>query len=181
MGYQWTEAQVAKVPIVIGNESFLEKVLPVPGEDLEWTAILKFHCNDPVQWTRVANLLKWKKALPDDHNWYIPPTSKDGHIQGAVLVFDGVQESQEDLFDVIEALAIQAQKCNDTRAIEEDEGSTSEMAGSVEEEGEQVVEKAMGSETGDYSVLGEEVGESLEGSANREGSQEANVQQTKAK
>ena len=32
----------------------------------------------------------------------------------------------------------------------------------------------MGSKTGVSSVLGEEVGESLEGSANREGSQEAN-------
>ena len=103
-----------------GNGYFLEKVLAVPGEDLVWTAILKFVCNDPVQWTRVANLLKWKKALQRTTN--IPPTSKDGHIQGAVLVSDGVEvveESQEDIFDVIEAQAIQAQKCNHTSAIEE--------------------------------------------------------------
>ena len=34
-GYEWTKAHVAKVPMSIGKEPFVEKVLVVLGKDLE--------------------------------------------------------------------------------------------------------------------------------------------------
>ena len=124
----------------------------------------------------MAKLLKLKKDLPEDHKRYIPPTSKDGHIQGAVLVSDGVEvveESQEDIFDVIEEKAAQVEKCIDITDIEEDDSITSEVVVRGEEEGEQVEETILGSGDGDSSLLVEEVGEFSGGSANNEGPQEA--------
>ena len=78
---EWTEAQVANVPITIGSEFFVEKVLAVPGDDLGWTGVLRVDCSDPLQWSRIAKLMEWKKSLPESHKRYIPSTSQDGLIK----------------------------------------------------------------------------------------------------
>ena len=74
-GYEWTEVHVAKVSMSIEKESFVEKVLAVPGKDLEWTAVLKFDCGDEAQWSRVSRIIAWKKSLPEDQKRFLPPTS----------------------------------------------------------------------------------------------------------
>ena len=84
--HAWTEARVANVPITIGPESFQERVLAVPGEDLGWTAVLRFDCGDPEQLQRVGKMMEWKRALPEDQTQYVPPTKQEGLVKGAVLV-----------------------------------------------------------------------------------------------
>ena len=65
-------------------------MLAIPGEELGWTAVLRFLCGDPEQLARVAKIMQWKKNLPKEETLYLPPTTLKGKAQGAVLVSDGV-------------------------------------------------------------------------------------------
>ena len=105
--HEWTQARVANVPVNIGPVSFVEKALAVPGEDLGWTAVLRFVCGDTAQLCRVAKLMEWKHTLPEDQMQYVPPTSQDGCAQGAVLVSEGVvvqEDSKECWEESIESI-----------------------------------------------------------------------------
>ena len=81
---------MAMIPVVIGTESFQEKVLAIPGEELGWTAVLRVAYGDPDQLERVAKLMQWKRNLPEEDIHFIPPTTHNGKTQGAVLVSQGV-------------------------------------------------------------------------------------------
>ena len=92
---------MANVHVTIGPESFTESALAVPGEDLWWTDVLRFVCGDPAQLSRVAKLMEWKHALPEDQTRYVPQTSQNGEAQDAVLVSEGVvvQEDPKECLD----------------------------------------------------------------------------------
>ena len=79
-----------KLHVVIGTESFQEKVLAIPGEELGWTAVLRVAYGDPDQLERVAKLMQWKRNLPEEDIHFMPPTTLNGKTQGAVLVSHGV-------------------------------------------------------------------------------------------
>ena len=109
------------------NESFVERVLVVPGNDLDWTAVLKFDCGDKSQWNRVARIMEWRDSLTENQKRFIPPLVSDG-----VVV---VEEPKEDIFEVIEEEGNKVEKENGTHIDVED----------VEEDGVKEDELVLGS------------------------------------
>ena len=77
---------MAMIPVVIGTESFQEKVLTIKGK----ATVLRVAYGDPDQLKRVAKLMLWKRNLPEEDIHFMPPTTHNGKTQGAVLESQGV-------------------------------------------------------------------------------------------
>ena len=81
----WTDARVASVNIVIGNESFQEKVLAVPVKAWVGLPFISFDIGNKEQMARAQRITEDKNKEVQ----YLPPQATDGKVQGAVLVSEG--------------------------------------------------------------------------------------------
>ena len=112
---------------------------------------------------------------PEDQKHYIPPTSHNGKIQGAVLVSDGVevvQETQDEKCDSAEDGIPQEVTPSDVIEVAGSSDTTSRETGSGEEEGDQVDDSIVVEGKFQPLVLVEVDGDVWEGSATSEGPQE---------
>ena len=101
----WSEGKVATVTMSVGNQLFQSRALALPGEELDWTALLSVNISDREKMSRIIKITEEKENLPEADMHYLPPHVKDGQVQGAVLVSEGeVVEKTEDSVSVNKAV-----------------------------------------------------------------------------
>ena len=89
----------------VGNQLFQSRALALPGEELDWTALLSVNVSDRKKISRIIKIIEEKENLPEADMHYLPPHVKDGQVQGAVLVSEGeVVEKTEDSVSVNKAV-----------------------------------------------------------------------------
>ena len=98
---EWSEGKVANVTFHVGTEVFQSRALAVPGEEMDWTAILSVDISDLDTVVKISRMTREKENLPEADIHYLPPRLLNGQVQGAVLVSEGeVVEKEEQCVEV---------------------------------------------------------------------------------
>ena len=94
---EWLVGIVANVSIKVGDELFRSRAIAAPGEQMEWTALLRIDMKDRDMLTKVNTMITQKDQLQEADLHYLPPRVIDGHVQGAVMVSEGevVEETEQ--------------------------------------------------------------------------------------
>ena len=86
---EWSEGRVANVTFTIGSDKFTSRAVAVPGDSIDWTAVMSVDMDDNDLWSRTAKHVSRTRKLPQGNTHYLPPHVKEGVVQGAVLVSEG--------------------------------------------------------------------------------------------
>ena len=85
-----SQGKLATVKFSVGNDTFATRAVALPGESIDWTAVLSVVIRDVDQTTKMLNHIRGKSELTEAETHYLPPHMKEGKIQRAVLVSEGV-------------------------------------------------------------------------------------------
>ena len=77
--------------------SFRSRAIAAPGEQMEWTALLKVDIKNRDMLTKVNTMITEKDQQQEADLHYLPPRVIDGLVQGAVMVSEGdaVEETEQ--------------------------------------------------------------------------------------
>jgi len=151
---EWSEGKVANVTFQVGADLFQTRALSVPGEEMEWTAILRVDISDMDMLTKINKITKEKEKVPEADLHYLPPRILDGHVQGAVLVSEGEVVEKE----------VQCVEGEQVVAKPQDSEPDTDHA-MVEGDDVEVSEQVLAGEVDLPSVAGEAEGDTQGGSA----------------
>ena len=82
----WSEGKVATVTFSVGSDRFVSRAVALPGESMDWTAVLSVDISDEDLMNKMFKHIRSKKELSEAETHYLPPHIKEGSIQGAELV-----------------------------------------------------------------------------------------------
>ena len=82
---EWSEGRVAKVTFTVGADKFVSKAVALPGESIDWTAVLSVDVADEDLIAKMLKHIRKKRDLPQTETHYLPPQVKEGSVQGAVF------------------------------------------------------------------------------------------------
>ena len=85
----WLEGNIAMITFVVGSNEFKSRALAIPGRKMDWTALLSVDATDDYMVSKMTQLLKRKKNLPEEETHFLPPHMQADEMQGAVLVCEG--------------------------------------------------------------------------------------------
>ena len=101
----WSEGKVANVTFTVENDKFCSRALALPGESIDWMAVLSVDISDEELTSKMLRLIRKKRDLPEAETHYLPPHMKEVIIQGAVLVCEGEVVEKESETVLIEPQA----------------------------------------------------------------------------
>ena len=80
----------------MGSYRFVSRAVALPGESIDWTAVLTVEVSDE---DLTNKIIRSKKELSEAETHYLPLHIKEGSIQGAVLVCEGevVEKVEKDV------------------------------------------------------------------------------------
>ena len=161
--------RVCNVDIILNGRVFQRRAVTQPGEKLEWTACLNLPYTNKDEHRFVAEQMEKKFRLSEDETLYLPPELKDGALLSGIMVSEGtvIEPVQEEVPQVTPS-----SEQTVSGVVQETERDLMQVE-AVEQTGSK--EQSLVHED-DPSVLAEEGGGSLDGSAGGEGTQEITLE-----
>ena len=86
---EWSVGKGANITMTVGSERFNSRVLALPGEKLDWTAVLTVPTADRNLLMRINDITTAKNELSEAELHYLPPHIINREVQGALLVSEG--------------------------------------------------------------------------------------------
>ena len=95
-GQVYKDVPVVKVTFNIDDECIPETALALPGEELEWTAVFSAKVRDKKNRDRFIRVMEKRDTLTEEQTRFLPPFLKDGILNSAVLLSEGVDSDSSE-------------------------------------------------------------------------------------